>query len=57
MKDWKTLIPILEKYKASTDFIAECVYAYIVNYGFETPKDAEFLNELVAFLERGNVNA
>jgi hypothetical protein len=47
----------LENHEAYPDFIAECVYAYIVNYGFETPKDAEFLNKLTSFLEGGNVNA
>jgi hypothetical protein len=52
MENWKTLIPILEKYDAYPDFIAECVYAYIVNYGMEPPQDSKLLNELVRYLER-----
>ncbi|MGG1400281.1 hypothetical protein ABE288_21025 [Bacillus salipaludis] len=51
MKSWETLIPLLEKYEASTDFVAECVYAYIVNYSFETQQDKEFANQLVEFIK------
>jgi hypothetical protein len=51
MENWQSLISLLEKYEASTDFIAECVYAYIVNYSFETQQDKEFANQLVEFIE------
>lgn len=53
MKNWETLIPLLEKYEAYPSFIAECVYAYIVNYSFETQQDKEFANQLVEFIKGG----
>jgi hypothetical protein len=51
VKDWEKLIKILERNQACADFVAECVYAYIVNYSFETQKDKDFSNELVSFIE------
>lgn len=54
MENWETLIPLLEKYEASMDFVAECVYAYIVNYSFEKPEDKAFANELVEFIKEVN---
>lgn len=53
MKDWKTLIPLLEKHEACSEFVAECVYAYIVNYGTENPGDSHLLYDLVQFLKDG----
>ena len=49
--NWQALIQILEKHEAYSDFVAECVYAYIVNYGFERPEDAQFMDELVSFID------
>lgn len=54
MKEWKNLAELLERYEAYPAFIAECVYAYIVNYSFETPRDKDFMNELVNYIERVN---
>lgn len=51
MTDWQNLIKILEKNNAYSDFVAECVYAYIVNYGYETPEDKNFMDELVSFIK------
>lgn len=48
---WEALAPLLEKYEAGPDFVAECVYAYIVNYGMQHPGDNELLNELLSFLK------
>jgi hypothetical protein len=48
---WETLTPLLDKYEAGPDFVAECVYAYIVNYGMDHPQDSDLLNELVRFLK------
>lgn len=56
MKNWEILITLLEKYEAYPDFIAECVYAYIVNYSFETQQDKEFANNLVEFIREMNPN-
>lgn len=51
MREWGSLTRLLEKYEAYPDFIAECVYAYILNYGFETSKNKDFLIDLVSFIE------
>jgi hypothetical protein len=50
VRGWETLIPLFERHEAEVDFIAECVYAYIVNYGIDHPGDNELLNELISFL-------
>lgn len=54
MENWQSLISLLEKHEAYPDFIAECVYAYIVNYSFETQQDKEFANQLVEFIKEVN---
>ena len=48
---WEVLTPLFDKHEAGPDFIAECVYAYIVNYGLQHPGDNELLNELISFLK------
>jgi hypothetical protein len=49
--NWETLIPLFERHQADTNFIAECVYAYIVNYGMDHPQDNDLLNEIIQFLK------
>jgi hypothetical protein len=51
MRNWQSLIPVLDKHEASPEFIAECVYAYIVNYGLNHPGDSKLLSELVQYLK------
>ncbi|WP_155925407.1 hypothetical protein [Bacillus sp. UNC438CL73TsuS30] len=54
MENWQSLILLLEKHNSYPDFIAECVYAYIVNYSFEKPEDKAFADELVEFIKEVN---
>jgi hypothetical protein len=49
--NWETLIPLFDKHEADAGFIAECVYAYVVNYGMDHPQDSDLLKELVQFLK------
>jgi hypothetical protein len=50
MKDWEILIKLLETNSCDPRYIAECVYAYLAEYGLEKEEDHKFMNELVQFI-------
>lgn len=45
------LINIFEEHQADSDFIAECVYAYLSEH---CPYDGKFIADLIRFLEGEN---
>lgn len=51
MKNWETLIKIIEKCGENSDFVAGCVYGYLAEYSEGTEEDRKFMNDLVCYLE------
>lgn len=50
MNAWEVLIKICEKNRAHSDYVAECIYAYLAEHG-EDDDDRRFMNELLRFME------
>lgn len=53
---WENLVGLLEKHNTDAAFIAECVYAYIVNYGLNHPSENPLLDELIGFIKEAELN-